>query len=93
MLCTECGLLPKGGDPICFAQTLRSMGSIVLHSDQDVWFRVCKEKSGYDYICTHVDDFKIVAKNPWKYMMIIQSQYMVKDIGPPLYYLGNDYFV
>jgi hypothetical protein len=26
-------------------------------------------------------------------MKIIQSQYIVKDIGPPLYYLDNDYFV
>jgi hypothetical protein len=76
-----------------FAQTLRSMGFIASCSDQDVWFCGHEDKSGYDYICTHVDDFKIVAKDPWKYMKIIQSQYIVKDIGPPLYYLDNDYFV
>jgi hypothetical protein len=69
------------------------MGFVALHSDQDVWLCVHEDKSGYDYICTHVDDFKIVTKDPWKYMKIIQSQYIVKDIGPPLYYLGNDYFV
>jgi hypothetical protein len=70
------------------------MGFIASRYDQDVWFHVCEDKSGYDYICTHVDDFKIIAKDPWKYMKIIQSQYiLVKDIGPPLYYLGNDYFV
>lgn len=76
-----------------FAQTLRSMGFFASRSDQDVWLRERDDKSGYEYICTHVDDFKIVAKDPWHYMKIIQSQYIVKDIGPPSYYLGNDYFV
>jgi hypothetical protein len=37
-------------------------------------------KDGYDYICTHVDDFKIVAQEPeWWHDQT------------PSYYLGNDY--
>ena len=32
--------------------------------DRDVWLRDRGDGTGYDYICTHVDDFKIVAKDP-----------------------------
>ena len=46
---------------------------------------------GYDYICTHVDDFKIVAKDCEQYMEELKKVYIIKNIGPPQYYLGNDY--
>jgi hypothetical protein len=47
----------------------------------------------YEYVCTHVDDFMIVSKNPEKVMNEIETVYSVKDSskGPPDYYLGNDY--
>lgn len=68
------------------------MGFTSSRADQDVWLRPREDRSGYDYICTHVDDFTIAAKDPAHWMSLIQAQYVVKDIGPPKYYLGNDYF-
>ena len=74
-----------------FAATLRSFGFESSRADSDVWLRARENKSGYDYICTHVDDFTIAAKDPAHWMSLIESNYSVKDIGPPKYYLGNDY--
>jgi hypothetical protein len=37
---------------------------------------------GYDYICTHVDDFKIVAKEPERWRDQISSSFLLKSIGP-----------
>jgi hypothetical protein len=68
------------------------MGFESSRADQDVWLRCRDDGSGYDYICTHVDDFTIFAKDPWSYMKTLQSLYVVRDIGPPKYYLGNDFF-
>ena len=48
-------------------------------------------KDSYDYICTHVDDFKIVAKDPQMWVDRITTVFLVKEHGPRHYYLGNDY--
>jgi hypothetical protein len=39
-------------------------------------------KDGYDYICSHVDDFKIVAKEPERWRDQISSLFLLKSIGP-----------
>ena len=41
-------------------------------------------------MCTHVDDFKIVAKDPWSWMKKIQAEFLVKSAEEPKCYLGND---
>ena len=74
-----------------FADTLRGFGFKQSRFDRDVWMRLDKENNLYEYVCTHVDDFMIVSMNPEKVMEQIQSVYTVKSIGPPEYYLGNDY--
>jgi len=74
-----------------FANTLRSMQFKPCRHDQDVWLRRRDCDGGYDYICTHVDDFKIVARDPQQYMTKIQAVYTIKAISEPDYYLGNDY--
>ena len=74
-----------------FADFLRSMGFKASRYDRDVWLRERESKHGYDYICTHVDDFKIVARNPDRWSQLISKEFLLKSIGPPKYYLGNDY--
>ena len=59
--------------------------------DRDVWMIKCPSGNGYDYICTHVDDFKIVADEPYHYLDLISKVLLVKSHGPQQYYLGNDY--
>ena len=46
------------------ANFLRTLGFVPSRYDRDVWMRLRNNKTGYDYICTHVDDFKVVAKKP-----------------------------
>ena len=74
-----------------FADFLRSLGFIATRYDRDVWIRAREEQGGYDYICTHVDDFKIVARDPERWKAHISATFLLKSIGPPAYYLGNDY--
>jgi len=61
---------------------LRGMGFVPTRYDRDVWMRCRESIDGYDYICTHVDDFKIVSTNP-------DRTFVVKSVGP--HYLGNDF--
>ena len=41
-----------------FSNTLRAMEFITTRFDRDVWIKLGPDETGYDYICTHVDDFK-----------------------------------
>ena len=47
--------------------------------DRDVWMRMRDSGDGYDCIYTHVDDFKIVAKNPTMWIDHIASVFLVKE--------------
>ena len=73
------------------ADFIRSLGFTPTRYDRDVWLRLRDDKDGYDYICTHVDDFKIVAREPEKWLQYVQDSFLVKESGPRKYYLGNDY--
>ena len=53
--------------------------------------RMRDTEDGYDYISTHLDDFKVVAKNPTMLIYRITSVFLVKEKGHHKYYLGNDY--
>ena len=74
---------------------LRGLGFRPTKFDRDVWIRRRDGKDvkedGYDYICTHVDDFKIVAENPEHWLQLIKEHFLVKEAGPLKYYLGNDF--
>jgi len=74
------------------ADFLRTIGFIPSRYDRDVWMRLRDDLSGYSYICTHVDDFKVVCTNPEMWIDRIASVFLVKSHGPRDYYLGNDYF-
>ena len=74
-----------------FADFIRTAGFIPARYDRDVWMRKRETNDGYDYICTHVDDFKIVAKCAKRWVDHIEENFVLKSVGPPSYYLGNDY--
>jgi hypothetical protein len=73
------------------ADFLRTLGFTPSRFDRDVWMRLRDDETGYDYICTHVDDFKVVAKEPMIWIDRIASAFLIKEHGPRKYYLGNDY--
>ena len=74
-----------------FADLLRNVGFKSSRYDRDVWMIKCPTGNGYDYICTHVDDFKIIADDPYSYLSMISDVLLVKTHGPRDYYLGNNY--
>ena len=74
-----------------FADIIRSLGFRPCRFDRDVWMRLRDSKTGYDYICTHVDDFKVVARDAQYWMDKIADVLYLKEQGPREYYLGCDY--
>lgn len=73
------------------ADFLRTLDFIPTRYDRDVWMKPSPTGNGYDYICTHVDDFKIIADDPQAYIDMISGAFFIKESGDPEYYLGNDY--
>ena len=53
--------------------------------------RLRNEKSGHDHVYIHIDDFKIVAKDPLIWIDCIASIFLTKEYGQCSYCLGNDY--
>ena len=53
--------------------------------------RLCDDTSGYDYICIHIDDFKVSAKDPSTWIDLIAFAFIVNERGSRNYYLGNDF--
>ena len=74
-----------------FSDSLRGLEFKPTRYDKDVWIRLNEDGDCYDYICTHVDDFMIVSKNPQSIMDQLKAIYAIKSIGEPEYYLENDY--
>ena len=73
------------------ADYLRSLGLIQSRYDRDLWMRLRDKKDGHDYICTNVDDFKVVTKDADNWLNKISHNFLVKSHGARSYYLGNDY--
>ena len=69
---------------------LRTLGFFPSRFDRDVWIRLRDTKDGYDFICTHVDNFKVVVKDPDILTERVASVFLIKEHGPRKYHLGND---
>jgi hypothetical protein len=73
------------------ADTLLSMGFVPTRFDSDVWIRLDKEKSSYDYIGMHTDVLMVVGYNAKKVFEDLQKVYTIKVVAPPSFHLGCDY--
>jgi hypothetical protein len=71
-----------------FANFLRQEEFFPMRYYHDVWMQLCKMKDGYDYICTHVDDFKIVAKEPERWCDQILSLFFTQVYRAPVLLFG-----
>ena len=73
------------------ADTLRRIGFEPTRADQDLWYKLSDDGTHYEYVATYVDDIIIAAKEPQKYMSVIEQEFKVRNIeDDPSYYLGND---
>ena len=70
---------------------LKTLGFIPSRYDRDVWMRMREPKDGYDYICTHVDDFKVVALDANRWCIEMAKKFQLKIVEKPRYYLGANY--
>ncbi|MGH7955026.1 MAG: reverse transcriptase domain-containing protein, partial [Gloeomargaritales cyanobacterium] len=72
------------------ADSLRSLGFKQTRYDPDVWYRD-RGDGGYDYLCTHVDDILVLAKEPKQYMDKLSEKYTLRDVKQPDYYLDSSF--
>ena len=73
-----------------FADFLCSLGFFATRYDRDVWMRKGEAKNGYNYICTYVENIKIVTTYVELLKSLISTAFLLRSIGPPSYNLGND---
>ena len=68
------------------------MGYQVCKADPDVWMKDCDTR--YEYVCVYVDDIMMFGKDPQAFFDDLTHiyNYQLKGVGPPLYYLGGDFF-
>ena len=53
--------------------------------------RLRDDKTGHDYTCTHVLNFKNVTKYPTTWIDCMDSVFSIKEYRSCNYYLDNDY--
>ena len=73
------------------ADVLRALECVPCRYDRYIWVILKKNATGYNYICTRINDFKEVVTNASVQINKIASAFIVKEHGPRNYYLGNDY--
>jgi hypothetical protein len=64
------------------------MSFFISRLDSAVWYKLRDDKSRYDYLARHVDDFIIAAKNPDIYMKQLKTEYDDSGNNIPDFYLG-----
>ena len=69
------------------AETVRKLGFRPSKADADLYIRECGDH--YEYLATYVDDILIFSKNPMKVIEDLKTQYNLKGVGEPQYYLGG----
>ena len=71
--------------------TLRTFGFSPSRADPDVWIKLSKDKTYYEYIASHVDDIIVVSKEPERYIDMFKKIYPLRNVEKdPDFYLGNN---
>ena len=65
------------------------MGYTPSRTDPDFWISRHPDRH-YEYIANYVDDVICFSRDPMKVIEEIRSDYMLKGIGEPEYYLGGN---
>ena len=70
-------------------QKLRHMGYTPSQTDPDFW--IMRHPDGhYEYIANYIDDVICFPRDPMQVIEDICSNYMLKGVGEPEYYLGGN---
>ena len=70
------------------ASSLRKMGYKPCKADFDLW--MCDKDDHYEYIAVYVDDLLVFSKDPIKVIETLRTEYDLKGVGLPEYYLRGD---
>ena len=67
---------------------LRSLGFTPSRADSDLWMR--PKDDHYEYVATYVDDLLVWSKDCDSIINDVKSDYILKGVGAPDYYLGGN---
>ena len=67
---------------------LRNLGFTPSRADSDLWMR--PKDDHYEYVATYVDDLLVWSKDCDAIINDIKSDYILKGVGAPDYYLGGN---
>jgi hypothetical protein len=70
------------------SRSLMGLGFLPSRADADLWMKDCG--THYEYICTYVDDLLIMSRDPMALIKRLETEYPLKGVGLPEYYLGGD---
>ncbi len=70
------------------SETLTQLSFFPSKAHPDIWIKDCG--THYEYFCVYVDAVIFIAKDPMKYIRIIEYDYQVKAIGVPEFYMGGN---
>ena len=76
-----------------FFDILHDMGFKPSKADPDIWMKLSKDGSHYEYIAVYVDDLAICMKDPKSLCDTLKEKYKLKlkGVGPINYHLGCGY--
>jgi hypothetical protein len=74
-----------------FLDTLQAEAYCPSQADPDVWMKDLI--THYEYVCVHMDDLMVMAKDPkaFLYKLIKIHKYKLNGVGKPTYHLGGDF--
>jgi hypothetical protein len=70
------------------SESLLRLGFKKTKHDSDLW--MVEKSSHYEYRVTYVDDILIWRKDPMVVVKSLEKTYMLKSVGIPEYYLGEN---
>jgi hypothetical protein len=70
------------------SESLLKLGYKKTKHDPDLW--MVDKSSHYEYLATYVDDILIWSKDPFAFIKSLKKIYMLKSVGIPEYYLGEN---
>ena len=76
-----------------FFDILHDMGFKPSKADPDIWMKLSKDGSHYEYIAVYVDDLAICMEDPKSFCDTLKEKYKLKlkGVGPINYHLGCGY--
>ena len=59
--------------------------------DDEIYYRVSKDGTHYEYLCTYIDDLLFAVDDPEMFLTKLQERFKLKGSAPTQHNLGYDF--